>query len=237
MVSRFLSVLLCTLCIGFTSVAAAQTVGLNLAQSKNCMSCHRVDRKVVGPSLTVIAERFAGQEGAQDYLAQAIRDGGRGRWGPVPMPAQPQVSTNVQLNIAVPNLPTPGISIAVTPTLAGLTAAEAPAVAAAAPSAPAAPAASGPSTAEEVSPLVDIPPNYPQRALAAGIEGEVTLAFTITPDGRVENLRVTHAQPKGVFEREARRAASRWRFAPRRENGQPVAREATKTLYFRLEGR
>lgn len=92
MVSRFLSVLLCTLCIGFTSVAAAQTVGLNLAQSKNCMSCHRVDRKVVGPSLTVIAERFAGQEGAQDYLAQAIRDGGRGRWGPVPMPAQPQVS-------------------------------------------------------------------------------------------------------------------------------------------------
>jgi len=78
--------------IGFTSVAAAQTAGLNLAQSKNCMSCHRVDRKVVGPSLTVIAERFAGQEGAQDYLAQAIRNGGRGRWGPVPMPAQPQVS-------------------------------------------------------------------------------------------------------------------------------------------------
>src|SRR5690554_472099 len=71
---------------------------------------------------------------------------------PQQAPAQPQVSTNVQLNIAVPNLPTPGISIAVTPTLAGLTAAEAPAVAAAAPSAPAAPAASGPSTAEEVSP-------------------------------------------------------------------------------------
>lgn len=153
-------------------------------------------------------------------------------------PQQPQVSTNVQLNIAVPNLPTPGISVAVTPSMSGLTAAEVPAVAAPAPAAPApAPAASGPSTAEEVSPLVDIPPNYPQRALAAGIEGEVTLAFTITPDGRVENLRVTHAQPKGVFEREARRAASRWRFAPRRENGQPVAREATKTLYFRLEGR
>ncbi|WP_185267416.1 energy transducer TonB [Halopseudomonas xiamenensis] len=153
-------------------------------------------------------------------------------------PQQPQVSTNVQLNIAVPNLPTPGISVAVTPSMSGLTAAEVPAVAAPAPAASApAPAASGPSTAEEVSPLVDIPPNYPQRALAAGIEGEVTLAFTITPDGRVENLRVTHAQPKGVFEREARRAASRWRFAPRRENGQPVAREATKTLYFRLEGR
>ena len=158
---------------------------------------------------------------------------------PQAAPQQPQVSTNVQLNIAVPNLPTQGINVAVTPTMAGLTAAEASAAIApsSGPSGPAAPAASGPSTAEEVSPLVDIPPNYPQRALAAGIEGEVTLAFTITPDGRVENLRVTHAQPKGVFEREARRAASRWRFAPRRENGQPVAREATKTLYFRLEGR
>ena len=158
---------------------------------------------------------------------------------PQPAPPQPQVSTQVQLNIEVPSLPTPGVSIAVTPSLAGLTAAEAPAGATPAAAAPAAqpPATSGPSPAAEVTPLVDIPPNYPQRALAAGIEGEVTLAFTITAEGRVENLRVTEAKPRGVFEREARRAAGRWRFAPRRENGQPVAREATKTLYFRLEGR
>ena len=157
---------------------------------------------------------------------------------PQTAPPQPQVSTQVQLNIAVPSLPTPGMNIAVTPSMAGLTAAEAPAVAAPSVSAPAAqPPPSGPSTAEEVTPLVDIPPNYPQRALSAGIEGEVTLAFTITAEGRVENLRVTEAKPRGVFEREARRAAGRWRFAPRRENGRPVAREATKTLYFRLEER
>ena len=157
---------------------------------------------------------------------------------PQTAPPQPQVSTQVQLNIEVPSLPTPGMNIAVTPSMAGLTAAEAPAVAEPSVSAPAAePPPSGPSTAEEVTPLVDIPPNYPQRALSAGIEGEVTLAFTITAEGRVENLRVTEAKPRGVFEREARRAAGRWRFAPRRENGRPVAREATKTLYFRLEGR
>jgi len=158
---------------------------------------------------------------------------------PQTAPPQPQVSTQVQLNIEVPSLPTPGLSIAVTPSMAGLTAAEAPAVAQPAESAaPAAePPPAGPATSEEVTPLVDIPPNYPPRALAAGIEGEVTLAFTITAEGRVENLRVTDAKPRGVFEREARRAAGRWRFAPRRENGQPVAREATKTLYFRLEGR
>ncbi len=160
---------------------------------------------------------------------------------PQPASAPPQLAPEVNLDIDIPSLPT-SIQISSAPALEGLRAAEtavAPAPAAApAPAPEAAPAApAGPLLSEEVTPLVDIPPNYPRRALAAGIQGEVTLAFTITAEGRVDNLRVTHAEPTGVFEREARRAASRWRFAPRRENGQPVAREATKTLYFRLEGR
>lgn len=70
----------------------AQTVGLGLAQANNCMSCHRVDRKVVGPGFAAIAERFAGNAEAADYLAQSIVDGSRGRWGPVPMPRQAHVS-------------------------------------------------------------------------------------------------------------------------------------------------
>lgn len=73
-------------------VAQAQTVGLGLAQANNCMSCHRVDRKVVGPGFAAIAERFAGNEEAADYLAQSIVEGSRGRWGPVPMPRQAHVS-------------------------------------------------------------------------------------------------------------------------------------------------
>lgn len=155
---------------------------------------------------------------------------------PTPQPTQPQqqpqVSAELDLNIEVPSIDAQ-ISLSSAPKLEGLTAAEAPST----PPPPAAPAMEGePSLSEEVTPLNDIPPNYPQRALAAGIEGEVTLAFTITAEGRVDNLRVTHAEPRGVFDREARRAASRWRFAPRRENGQPVAREATKTLYFKLDG-
>ncbi|AQZ93828.1 TonB family protein [Halopseudomonas phragmitis] len=147
-----------------------------------------------------------------------------------PRPPQPQVDTQVNLNIDLPNISTP-LAISSAPSLQNLSAA---AEVATPPPAPTMDAT--PSLSEEVTPLVDIPPNYPQRALAAGIEGEVTLAFTITADGRVDNLRVTHANPPGVFEREARRAAMRWRFAPRRENGQNVAREATKTLYFRLDG-
>ena len=157
---------------------------------------------------------------------------------PLPQPkaltAQPWPTPEVNLDINIPSLPA-SIQLSSAPTLEGLSAAKvaaAPVPAAAVPAAQAAP-----SLSEEVTPLVDIAPNYPRRALAAGIEGEVTLAFTITADGRVANLRVIDANPVGVFEREARRAASRYRFAPRRENGQAVTREATKTLYFRLEER
>ncbi|HAQ88697.1 MAG TPA: energy transducer TonB, partial [Pseudomonas sp.] len=120
--------------------------------------------------------------------------------------------------------------------LAGLTAASAPA----APPAPAAPSAdetagqSGPE--QEVMPLNDVRPEYPYRARQRGIEGHIKLAFTITAAGKVENIRVLEASPSNVFDREARRAAARWRFAPRTENGSAVSREAVKTLHFRLQG-
>ena len=64
----------------------------SLAKSKVCLGCHQVEGKRVGPSFVQVAQRHAGQPGAEDYLVAAIRQGGRGRWGAVPMPAQPQVS-------------------------------------------------------------------------------------------------------------------------------------------------
>lgn len=72
-------------------VGARTTAGLDLAQSKACMACHQVDSKRVGPPLRSVAERYAGHGEAVQYLANKIRQGGRGAWGAVPMPAQ-QVS-------------------------------------------------------------------------------------------------------------------------------------------------
>ncbi|MFW7341506.1 c-type cytochrome [Pollutimonas sp. H1-120] len=92
MYSRFFPALLCLAGLAFSSAAFGQIAGVDLAKSNNCLACHQVDKKRVGPAFTVIAQRFAGQEGADAYLAGAIRNGGRGRWGAVPMPAQPQVS-------------------------------------------------------------------------------------------------------------------------------------------------
>ena len=64
----------------------------DLAQKKNCMACHAVDKKLIGPGYKEVATKYAGQKDAADKLAQKIVKGGAGVWGQVPMPANPQVS-------------------------------------------------------------------------------------------------------------------------------------------------
>ena len=63
-----------------------------LATAKNCMACHAVDRKLVGPAYKDVAKKYAADKGAADALATKIQKGGSGVWGAVPMPANPQVS-------------------------------------------------------------------------------------------------------------------------------------------------
>ena len=63
-----------------------------LAKSKNCLSCHAVDKKVVGPSYKDVAKKYAGDKAAADALATKVMKGTKGAWGPVPMPANPQVN-------------------------------------------------------------------------------------------------------------------------------------------------
>jgi cytochrome c len=64
----------------------------DLAQKKNCMACHAIDKKVVGPSYQDVAAKYAGQKDAVDKLSQKVIKGGAGVWGPVPMPANTAVS-------------------------------------------------------------------------------------------------------------------------------------------------
>ena len=63
-----------------------------LATAKNCMACHAVDKKLVGPSYKDVAAKYAGDKTAVDKLAAKIIKGGSGVWGPVPMPANAQVN-------------------------------------------------------------------------------------------------------------------------------------------------
>ena len=64
----------------------------DLAKSKNCMACHAVDKKLVGPSYKDVAAKYTGQKDAVDKLVHKVMKGGSGVWGAVPMPANPQVT-------------------------------------------------------------------------------------------------------------------------------------------------
>ncbi|EXI91059.1 MAG: Cytochrome c552 [Candidatus Accumulibacter regalis] len=55
-----------------------------LAKSKNCLTCHQVDKKVVGPSYKDVANKYTAKD--EPMLAEKIIKGGKGNWGPVPMP-------------------------------------------------------------------------------------------------------------------------------------------------------
>lgn len=63
-----------------------------LARSKQCVACHAIDKKLVGPAYKDVAKRYAGQGDAAAKLAAKILAGGSGSWGAVPMPANTQVN-------------------------------------------------------------------------------------------------------------------------------------------------
>ena len=84
-------VALATLATAF-AVSTPALADMALATSKNCMACHAVDKKLVGPSYKDIATKYAGQADAVDKLAGKVLKGGSGAWGPVPMPANAQIN-------------------------------------------------------------------------------------------------------------------------------------------------
>ncbi len=64
----------------------------DLAKSKNCMACHAVASKLVGPAFKDVAAKYAGQKDAEEKLAHKVIKGGSGVWGSIAMPANTQVS-------------------------------------------------------------------------------------------------------------------------------------------------
>ena len=75
--------------VAFTMPALADQA---LATAKNCMACHAIDNKLVGPAYKEVAAKYKGDKTASDKLATKIMKGGTGVWGQIPMPANPQVN-------------------------------------------------------------------------------------------------------------------------------------------------
>lgn len=80
--------------------AHAAQASETLARQRNCMNCHGMERKIVGPGFKQVAARYAGKKEAPAYLAGKIVKGGAGAWGPVAMAANPHVSPEEALRLA-----------------------------------------------------------------------------------------------------------------------------------------
>jgi len=75
-------------------VAGLASADQKLAQSSGCMTCHAVDKKLIGPSFKDIAAKYKSDKAAEAKLAQKVKAGGSGTWGSIPMPPNAHVKEN-----------------------------------------------------------------------------------------------------------------------------------------------
>jgi len=92
-----------------------------------------------------------------------------------------------------------------------------------------------PRIATNLVPTLRIPPIYPQQALNQGIEGIVTVEFTIATDGSVKDPKIVKARPEKVFDDAVLQAIRKWKYPPEIENGKPVEIRARIDIPFVLE--
>jgi protein TonB len=74
----------------------------------------------------------------------------------------------------------------------------------------------------DATPIVRIEPKYPIQAARDGKEGWVKLSFTINEIGGVEDVKIIEAQPKRLFDKEARRALRKWKYKPKVVDGKAI---------------
>jgi cytochrome c len=81
-----LTVISASLGLALASGAALAADAQQLLKDKACLSCHQVDKKLVGPAYKDVAAKYKARKDAEAYLAKKIREGSTGVWGPIPMP-------------------------------------------------------------------------------------------------------------------------------------------------------
>jgi cytochrome c551/c552/cytochrome c553 len=75
------------------SLAAAKPETLeDLARRSGCLSCHGVDKRVVGPAFKDVAAKYKGKPGIEAKLVDKVHQGGGGVWGSIPMPPNPDLA-------------------------------------------------------------------------------------------------------------------------------------------------
>lgn len=92
---KYLSIMGAVLLLNMQPANAAVNMvkGADLAKNSNCMACHTITKKLIGPAFLDIARKYSGNKAAEESLFKKVKSGGTGVWGSIPMPANgPKVS-------------------------------------------------------------------------------------------------------------------------------------------------
>lgn len=76
------------------NVAVGSEKGEQLIKTSDCLTCHKVDAKIVGPSYTDVANKYEATDVNIELLAGKIISGGAGIWGDIPMSPHPAITTD-----------------------------------------------------------------------------------------------------------------------------------------------
>jgi cytochrome c len=96
---RYLIAAIASLSVSATAFAAGE--GEALFNKNKCSTCHKLDKKTVGPSLKDLSAKYAGDKEAQARLEKKVRAGGGGVWGSVPMPRTPSSVNDEEIKTTV----------------------------------------------------------------------------------------------------------------------------------------
>jgi len=84
------SLIICSVAFA-NKVESQNNIAQELAKKNACLSCHAVNKKIIGPPFTEIAKKYRNNPSASTYLISRVRNGGSGVWGVVAMPANRNV--------------------------------------------------------------------------------------------------------------------------------------------------
>jgi len=93
-------VLIAAAAVSLCSGAALAADAEQLLKEKACLSCHTLDKKLVGPAYKEVAAKYKSRKDAEAYLSKKIREGSTGVWGPIPMPPNGTVADDEARTLA-----------------------------------------------------------------------------------------------------------------------------------------
>ena len=88
--------------LGVVVLASPTLANEELMGKKGCVSCHRIEQKLVGPGFKQVAAKYKKDPDAEAYLLEKVREGGEGVWGDMPMPPNsPEKISDADLKILI----------------------------------------------------------------------------------------------------------------------------------------